>query len=368
MQRVLAVAIAVLLTALTVAGPIVAATSPAAGASTAAATQADGDGSGVRVGGTVVVGPNETVRGDVTAIAGTVVIRGTVEGNLEAYGGGVVITEGGTVTGRVRIYGGSVRIGGTVGGSALAYGGSVTLDGDALVRGTFGAVGGNVELAGTVRGDANVIAESVRLAPTAHVTGNLNYQGNLENEGGRVEGQIRESSELALVPSLPVLGPIATIYLLLADALLGVILLAAFPDFSRSAVEAVTETPFRIAVAGVAALIACPIALVIVAITVIGLPIAIAGLAMFVVLLWIASVYGRYVVGSLLLELADRDNRWGALAVGIVVVGILGHLPVPVLGSVVRFVVVLIGLGILALGLRGVYVTVRERSTSPADF
>lgn len=351
MHRVLALALALLIALPVVAAPVVAATT----------TQADGGGGGIRVGGTVVVGANETVTGNVTAVAGTVVVRGTVEGDLEAYGGGVVIAEGGTVTGRVRAYAGSVRIAGTVEGTFFAYSGSVTLAESGVVRRSFGAAAGDVLLAGTVRGDANVGAGSIRLAPSAHVTGDLNYDGNLDDEGGRVDGRIRESSDLALTPSLPVLGPLAAIYLLLADALLGVILLSAFPQFSWTAANTVSSEPLRTAVAGLAGLVAVPVGLVLVAVTVVGIPIAVAGLAVFVVALWVGSVYGRYAIGTWLLDFADVEHRWGALALGIVLVAVLARLPVPYVGGVVRLVVLLFGVGVLVLGVRALYEMVRER-------
>ena len=54
-----------------------------------------------RTGGSVTVGENETVSEDLTAVGGSVSIRGTVEGDVQTIAGSVVIEDGAEVTGDV---------------------------------------------------------------------------------------------------------------------------------------------------------------------------------------------------------------------------------------------------------------------------
>lgn len=302
-----------------------------------------------RAGGTVVVGPNETVDG-FSAYAGRVVVEGTVEGDLTAYAGRVVVAEGGTVTGRVRAYAGSVVVNGTVGGNVLAYTGSVTVSEGAVVRGSLGAGIADVNVAGTVRGDV-IVAGNVTLADSARVTGDLTYNGQLNDRGGRVDGEVRQLGDLALFPGVPPL--VVALYLLLADALLGGLLLWAFPEFSWGAANTAHAEPARTAVAGIAVALVVPLACLLLALTVVGVPLAVVGLGAYVATLWVGSVYGRFAVGSWLLTFVDEDRPPVALAVGLVVVAVAAQ--VPVVGDVVRLVVVLLGVGVLALGLRAVY-------------
>lgn len=308
-----------------------------------------------RAGGTVVVGPDERVNG-LTATGGTVVVQGTVDGDLTAFAGTVVIAENGTVTGQVRVYAGNVRIGGTVGTNVVAYAGSVTVTDGALVKGTLAAGSGQVVLAGTVRGDAT-LSGNVTLAPSAQVGGDLIYDGTLHDRGGRVDGEIRQASDLALLPDVP--GLLLSAYLLLADALLGALLLVAFPRFSFGAANTAHAEPGRSAVAGILAIVAVPLACVLLAVTVVGIPLALIGLVAFLTMLWVGTVLGRFAVGSWLLSYVDEDRPWAALALGLVVVALLAQ--VPYLGPLVRAVVALLGVGVLALGVRAVYVAVRER-------
>lgn len=312
-----------------------------------------------RTGSTVVVDSGETVEG-LTATGGTIIVRGTVDGDLHAYGGTVVVEEGGTVTGRLRAYGGTVRIAGTVEENAVAYAGSVTLAESGSVGRSFGAVASDVTLAGSVGGDATVAASTVRLDSTASVSGDLTYNGRLDDRGGTVEGAVLQSSDLDIVPGGPPLfGPLFSLYWLLATLLLGALLLLAFPEFAAATVELAETDPLRVGVAGLGVVLGVPVALVLLVVSVLGIPLALVGLVGYLFLLWAGGVYGRYALGVWLLSRRDIENRWAALLVGVLVVGVLGL--VPYLGGIVRLLVALFGVGAVAVGLRAVVRAVRTQ-------
>jgi len=56
---------------------------------------------------------------------------------------------------------------------------------------------------------------------------------------------------------------------------------------------------------------------VVLAVTVVGIPLSIAGLLTYLLVLWVAFVYGALVVGTWLLDRGGYESRWGALAVGL---------------------------------------------------
>ncbi|MES3518289.1 MAG: polymer-forming cytoskeletal protein [Natronomonas sp.] len=300
-----------------------------------------------RVGGTVTVAADETTD-DVSATGGTIVVEGTVDGDLRAYGSTIRIAEGGEVTGIVRAYGSDVRIDGTVGGNALAYGGSVTLGESGSVDGSFGAVAGSVEIAGAVGSDANVVAGSTVLTETATIDRNLNYAGALEDRGATVDGAVQSTEDLALVPPLAPFVFAAGGLLFVGNLLLGAILLRLFPEFADAATETVVTEPLHTGGAGLAGLVALGVAVPLFAITIVGLPIAVALLAVGAVGAWVAAIYGRYVVGAIVLSYTDVENRYLALLVGVVGVGLLGL--VPFLGIAIRAIVLLLGAGVLVFG------------------
>lgn len=319
-----------------------------------------------RVGASVTVLEGETVNG-FTSYAGRVVVNGRVEGDLTAFGGRVVIAEGAEVTGRVRAFGGSVVVAGETGGNAVAYAGHVNVTESATIRGSVGAVGGSVDLGGSVRDDATTVAGSVTLAPSAEVDGFLTYVGEFDDRGGSVTLGARHVSELSLLPPLTGTGGVLfTLYLLLADVFAGALLLSAFPEFAEDAVETAGDQPQRVAAAGVVAAVGIPIGAALAAVTVVGLPLALAGLVGFVVLLWLGSIYGRYLLGAGILSFTGRDDRYLALLVGVVVAAVLSV--IPILGEFVRALLVVAGVGTVALGVYVAYESVRERRPGgPAD-
>ncbi|WP_255151589.1 bactofilin family protein [Halorarius halobius] len=310
-----------------------------------------------RTGPSVVVESGETVDG-FTATGGVVVVRGTVEGDLEAYGGRVHIAEGGRVTGRLRASGGTVVVDGTVEGTALAYGGSVRVGETARVERSFGAVAGAVSIEGTVLGDATVVAGTVTLGADADVRGDLNYDGQLSDEGGTVRGDVRGVGDLALVPSVPIPGPLVSAYWFAANAALGALLLLVFPRFSWAAANTVAVEPLRTTAAGLAGLVGGLLVVAVTALTLVGVPLALAAAAVLFVCCWAGAVLGRFAVGSWLLSFVDRDDKWPSLLVGLLVVGVLVRLPV--VGDAFRAAVLLAGLGTVVLGLRSAYEVLRE--------
>lgn len=302
-----------------------------------------------RSGETVVIEEGETV-GDLTAFAGTVVIQGTVDGDLEAFGGDVLVE--GEVTGNVDAFAGNVRVVGEVGGEVSAAAGNVVVAEGASV-GSLSAAAGNVAIEGRVAGDVDAAAGSVTLGPAATVEGDLTYGGELNRHpDAQVAGSVTEESPGAPTPfgEVPTLPPwLGPLYWSLVNLVLGAVLLAVFPRFSdRVAATARTE-PARSGGIGLLALVGIPVALALVAITVVGIPLTVAGAFVFVLLVWVASVYGRFAVGAWLLSLADAENRWAALVVGLLVVLVVSL--IPFLGGLVEFLVLLVGLGALSLAL-----------------
>jgi len=317
-----------------------------------------------RTGGTIVVDADETVDGDLTAFGGTVVVRGTVNGNLVAAAGNVIVA--GQVNGDLEALAGNVRVNGTVTGDASAVGGNVFLDEGGRVGGTLEAGAGNVVVEGEVGGDARLGAESVRVGPSAVVGGDLAYAGDLDlADGASVAGAVREESNVS-----PDVGPVGTtlpgwvswVYGLLANLALGALALLAFPRFSDGLADRVATDPLRSGGVGLLLLVGIPILLVLLAISLVGIPLALVGALAYGLLLWLGYVYGAFAVGTLLVGLADADNRWLALVVGLVAVSLVGL--VPIVGGLVEFVVLLFGLGALALGVRNRY---RGRRAGRAD-
>lgn len=321
-----------------------------------------------RTGGTVIVGPNETVDEDLETFAGSVVIRGTVDGDLSAFAGDIRIAQGGTVTGDVETAGGSVVIAGTVGGDVEAAGGSVRVTETGQIDGALEAGAGSVTVNGTVGGDAQLGADSIRLGPGARIGGDLIHDGDLTRaEGATVEGTVTRDDDL----DAGVGGPIAqapgaafTVYSLLVNLLVGAVLLLAFPWFSEGVADRVADDPVRTGAIGLVAAIAIPIGLVLLLFTILGIPLSLAGFVIFGLLTWIGTIYGRYAVGEWVLSFTGRDNRWLALLIGVVSVALLTL--VPLVGWLVELVVFVLGFGALVTALWRSYDNRNQSEPTPS--
>lgn len=301
------------------------------------------------VGGTVVVEEGETVD-EVSAVAGTVIVDGSVTGDVSALAGNVYVR--GDVGGDVSVATGNLEITGDVGGDVSAGAGNVVVGEDAFVGGAFQVGAGDVTIDGELADDATVGAETIRLGDEAAIAGDLRYDGSLEGDTAAVEGEVTRDSTLG-VDLAPTVQPLASwlfaVYAFVANLLLGVALLALFPRFSTAVADRVVTDPLRTGTIGLAVLVGVPILLLAIAITVIGVPISLAGAFAFVLVVWIGIVYGRFAVGTWLLSLADVDDRWLALVVGLVVGAVLTQ--IPVVGGLLNLLILLLGLGALAVGL-----------------
>lgn len=312
---------------------------------------------GSSMGGTVVVDAGETVDG-LDVVAGSVLVRGTVAGDLSGVAGNVVIADSGTVQGDVSLAAGAIRIAGTVEGS-------VSTGTGALVLGPTGSIAGDLSLGaetatieGSVDGTARIGAEEILLGSTAQIGSDFRYDGTLTQEskatvGGSVvrDASIGGAGTAGLAGAFPSLHWVGTVYGLLANLLLGGFLLAVFPHFSLGVASRAADSPGRSALLGAVALLGVPVLLLAVALTLIGAPLALLGLFGYAFLCWVGIVYGEFAVGRWLLGRWQADpSRWWALLVGLVLFAALGALP---------FVGGLFILGALVLGLGALLGSVR---------
>jgi len=325
------------------------------GAALAAPVQGFGD--------NVVVGPGQTVD-SVQAVGGTVIIHGTVDGDVSVAAGTLLID--GVVHGNVQAGSGAVTIDGRVDGNVVVGAGTLDVGRNAVIGGTLNGGAGSATIAGTVDGDATLGTGTLVLQPTATFGGNLRYNGALTDNGATVQGDLVRDTSLGAVNLGPIVGVgrfLFTVYGFLVNLVLGAILLLAFPAGSRRLADDIESRPVRAGLYGLAVVIGVPILLLVLVVTIIGIPLAIVGAILFGLTVWVASVYGRYAVGEWLVGYTDVDNRWLALLVGLVVVGLVAL--VPILGGVVEFLVLLLGLGALAVVGRRAYGH-RGRSEAPA--
>lgn len=244
--------------------------------------------------------------------------------------GQVVVEHGETVEGVFLIHG-DARIAGRV-------------DGDVIV------VSGDVLVSGQIDGNLVAIGGTARLLPTALVTGDVSYgdERPIVAPAARVAGEVEKEDWTESVDFAPFVGAfVLWLATSLSTAVLGILLLLIAPRAADAIIARSRERTGPLIAIGIAILIALPLAAGIAAITLVGLPLALAiGLALLPIgaVAYVASAWalGRAIVKP------PRERILAFLA-GLAILRAAALLPV--LGLLVGLAAVVFGLGLLGAAI-----------------
>jgi len=321
------------------------------------------------------------VEGDVFAAGQTVRITGPVAGSVMAAGGHVEVAD--EVRGSVRAAGQNVRLAGTIGRNGAVAGESVVLAETLRVGRDLHAAGNTVDLDGSVDRNADIAAGTVTvrgtvaeklyleggelsLSPTARVGGDVGYRSpnTLEiAEGAAIGGQTQQLPPREPEEAAPKRVSAARVVILLLMAFVfGAVGLALAPRFFGAAANAVGHRPWWNLLIGLLTLFLGPFAVLVVCVTIVGIPVGVLGLIAWLVALAFAGVPVGTFLGRRLLQLmgSARPSAYLGLFIGLVILSLLAL--VPVLGLIVKAVTIVLGLGVYARAARGVLAEMRAQA------
>jgi len=310
---------------------------------------------------------NGSVSGDVRTRMGDVIINGSVAGNL--YGDLGKLQVDGTVGGDVESGFGELRIDGVVGGDVDSKGGNITING--LVEGDVTLGRGQVELGpdGSVTGHIYVDRGLIKKADTAMV-GSMEVGEELtrselreemqddylverprERMGERIADQVitRVNDIMRRVSFLPQIGPgrdwqlfptlFVGFYSNIARGMLNMLILFAlaalthslFPRQVKAAGDAISINAGPVIGWGLLTTILAIPVIVLLGLSIIGIP-----LILFVLMaLAVAAVLGYAAITGLVGERityvaspSANINPLGAIAIGVLVIGLISMIPV----------------------------------------
>jgi len=300
------------------------------------------------------------VAGDVTAGGGTLRLDAAVGGSLQAAGGHVTVL--GTVARDARVAGGQIELGpqSVVGGNVWAAGGHLRLLG--TVKGDVHVAGGRVLVDGPVGGDLIAGSGELALGPHARIAGVLRHRGGIvhRDEAAQVGGGIRSwpgwwRNRAPEVRVMHPAGPGVGWGWTLALALLAALLLALTPGFQTRVGRTLWQRPVASVALGLAWLVCAPLVLLVLLVTVIGIPLTLLGAMLYLLLLPLAYVSTAIAVGDGALRAAGRTDppwAWRVAATALLLFGLWQATRLPWLGVVLSLLALLAGLGALALQLR----------------
>lgn len=311
----------------------------AAGGNVDVSAEVGGD--AVVAGGNVRLGA--AIKQGVYAAGGRVSINGPVQRNVRVAGGKVEIGPQARIAGNVTVGGGEVRITGAIDGYLQVGGEQVVID---------GPVGGNVEVG----------SGAIELGPNARINGKLRYasRGELKRDpAAQVQGGVERFSPHADWPVPSGVqeragrgaGWVWSIGLMIIAA----ILVAALPGVYTGVGATVRASWALSLLIGFIALVCIPVAALISMFTVIGVPLALATLALYLALLLVGYVTTGVAVGELVFSrfqparASHAGWRVAAAVLGMLAISLLGRMPW--VGGLVVFAAMLLGIGALLMQL-----------------
>jgi len=316
---------------------------------------------------------NTTFEKDVFVAGGKIMIGGNIAGDLFVMGGEIDIT--GVVTGDVRIIGGQVRVLGEVAGDLVIVGGITTLAPESKVLGQSIFIGGelwqesaltqqtkmlvaNVFLDDVVSGEAGVTTQKITFGSGANISGNFRYYSPDKAEiingaivaGGVVFNEIKSIQEIGIVKST-ILNLISVWIILkfVTTLIIAFVFVFVFKVFTQGVNDTALEAFTKNALVGALVLLAVPIIIAVLFVTLIAMPIGFLILLVYIFTLIIAPSIAGIIIGSLIHRLVVSEGEtehyvsFRNTVVGVVLFTVLQF--VPYVGAVTRIVCLLVALG-----------------------
>lgn len=264
------------------------------------------------------------------AVASATSASGGAEDAIVVVSGDVAVARGDTVDG-VFIASGDARIAGRV-------------DGDVIV------LSGDVLVSGSIDGDLFTAGGKARLLPSAEVTGDVEYgdEHPLVSLDARVHGDVTKQDWPDVGGLFSWVGGIVIwLAVSLSLAVLGALLLLIAPRAADSLYARSREKIGPTIAIGIAILIVLPIAAVLAAVTLFGLPLAL-GIALSLLPLGaIAYLASAYTIGRRVLK--PPRQRMLSLLAGLAILRLAAL--VPFLGALAGLAALIFGLGLIGAAI-----------------
>jgi cytoskeletal protein CcmA (bactofilin family) len=359
-----------------------------------------------KTGNEVAIGPSETVDSDITAIGWTVRISGVVNGDLLVFAETVSITGtvngsvtgvakslkvSGTVQNSVRVAAADLIISGTVGGDVLTASRQTTLTrgstvtgnvqmagGDLAVRGTVGGDvlgnGNDVAVDGAVTGDVSVSAASMTVTRNGSVSGSLTYasdQDAIVFDEGSVGGTIQRTAQYRAIGG-PNWFSAATSQLvrLFIGLATGFFLLLLLPAPVIATAETIRTRMGGAAMTGFLTALTWPLIAAVLLIVVVGIPLVVIGSVSLLIRAWLSQIFVGVAIGRMILPNSWKEATRGynilALAIGMILIGVIRALPVPYVSFGVAVFVALVGIGGFLLAMHSAMGALRSQTARAA--
>ncbi|MCI3950991.1 MAG: polymer-forming cytoskeletal family protein [Burkholderiales bacterium] len=303
--------------------------------------------------GRVSVG--QPVRGDAVVAAGSIDLSSTVGDDLRAAGG--VVTLAARIDGEALIAGGSIAFGrdAEVLGRVWLAGGDIAVAGK--LRSGIRIYGKNIVILGEIHGPVALYGEQIEIVGSARIVGEVRYSSPNEiriDPKAQISGGVTRTAAAfefprPHLPGLPAVRPLLLLGLLAAGALL----LSLFPRFTAHALKTLGAFPIKSIGLGTAIFFSLPPVILLLTITIIGIPIALMLAGIYGAALLIGYLVTAFFVGDRLLH-GLRPHReatfvWRVASLAAALLLLWLAYAIPYVGALTVLIALFAGLGAMVL-------------------
>lgn len=304
------------------------------------------------------------VNGDVYCVGQTVSISGTVNGDV--FCAGQTINVSGIVDGSVRLAGQNVNLGGEVNGSATVGAQSFVIeDGGRVARDLLGGIE-TLSINGEVGRDVTAGATTITVNGT--VGRNITSQVNdlTIGSGGVVDGDVEYTSanEISIDGGGEVAGVTSRntspesnesefigitvgwiVYALLALLTVAVALVLLIPQVLHESAGNTLKKPGKTALVGLIAIILAPISIIALFVSVIGIPLAILAVLLWLTVMFLSGPFAGYTLGRVLMKNNKRPILIMLLGSSILILMYF----IPIIGFITMLAAYIFGVGMIMI-------------------
>lgn len=333
------------------------------------------DGDLIMAGGTLTI--SDTVTQDILALGGTIVVDGFVGDDIRCAGGTVVLSN--EIKGDVIVAGGTIHLEETaiIMGNLISAGGEIIIDGEikGYIRSTAGTItlngragddvhikGGRIAINGSIAGHSILAGNKIELGPNATFANDVVYwnkEGELDFRNAMTGGSVTFDPSLALESDHWYFLGFASVLILiwyLGTALLMIFLIQfLFGHFFKKSAKTVFDATLKSLGWGILFLVGVPVLIMLSMATIIGLPLGMVMLMIYITLILFATVIVSLLAAHWVNNIYYR-SAWGTArlvftAFGIFVVLKLVSLT-PFIGPLIMLLMVCLAFGALISNIK----------------
>lgn len=297
-----------------------------------------------------------SVDGDVFLFANEVTVNATISGDLIVFAGQADIQ--GSVRDDLRVVAGQLNLNAAVGDDVSLAAGQIEIGPNSKIINSFIAAAGRVRFDGQAEKDVTIFAGSVDIFPHAKINGNLNLelgQPPVISSQAQISGQINQTLKpkkilprfkptFKTITGLILLEKLATLTI---EILIGWLLIALLPQLAEQLLSLGLKQPGAAIGWGLLFLTFIPLLACLFIITLIGIPLGVVTILIYIVSLSLAKLLTGLSLGSRLLKDEKFQKPYLSLVLGLAIMAILQL--IPVFGWLAYFILILFGLGLLTL-------------------